>query len=155
MSFFEQIGRKISDAGHGVAQKTQNLTEIAKLNSRISEKEKQIDALYLEIGKAYYEKNKTDVNALNYDKISMVNNLTAEIAQCREDIKQIKGVEKCPRCGADVVANSAFCNSCGVQMSHGWKNEQPAAPAVRVCQNCNQPAKEGDLFCNCCGTRLS
>ena len=33
MSFLDQLGKKVSDAGKGVAQQTKNLTEIARLTS--------------------------------------------------------------------------------------------------------------------------
>lgn len=55
MSIFEKIGEKLSGAGQGVAQQVKNFADVARLNSIISEKEKQIAQLYIEIGQAYYE----------------------------------------------------------------------------------------------------
>ena len=54
MSIFEKIGEKLSGAGQGVAQQVKNFADVARLNSIISEKEKQIAQLYIEIGQAYY-----------------------------------------------------------------------------------------------------
>ena len=53
MSIFEKIGEKLSGAGQGVAQQVKNFADVARLNSIISEKEKQIAQLYIEIGQAY------------------------------------------------------------------------------------------------------
>ena len=50
MSIFEKIGEKLSGAGQGVAQQVKNFADVARLNSIISEKEKQIAQLYIEIG---------------------------------------------------------------------------------------------------------
>lgn len=41
MSIFEKIGEKLSGAGQGVAQQVKNFADVARLNSIISEKEKQ------------------------------------------------------------------------------------------------------------------
>ena len=54
MSFFDQIGKRITDAGQGVAQQTKNFADVTRLNSAISDKEKRISQLYQSIGKTYY-----------------------------------------------------------------------------------------------------
>ena len=55
MAFFEQLGKRLADAGQGVAQQTKNLADVTRLNSAISEKERKISQLYLAIGQSYYE----------------------------------------------------------------------------------------------------
>lgn len=152
MAFFEQLGKKITDAGQGVAQQTKNLADIARLNSSISDKEKRIANLYSEIGKAYYERHKNDAVAEEAASISEINTLFAEIEQQRDDISRIKGVAKCPNCGADVAHGSAFCNSCGQALA---QNEPAIAPADgKVCPSCGAVVADGNLFCNNCGTKI-
>lgn len=56
MSIFEKIGEKLSGAGQGVAQQVKNFADVARLNSIISEKEKQIAQLYIEIGQTIFYK---------------------------------------------------------------------------------------------------
>ena len=46
MSFLDQIGKKISDVGQGVAQSTKNFADVTKLNGMISDEEKKIAVLY-------------------------------------------------------------------------------------------------------------
>lgn len=154
MAFFEQIGKRLADAGQGVAQQTKNFTDVTRLNSTISEKEKKISQLYASIGQAYYERHKNDAAAEEAQQIQAVNTLFAEIAQCREEIKQIKGVVKCPSCGADVALNSAFCNSCGAKIPQASEPAEPARADGPVCPNCHAPVKEGNLFCTRCGTKI-
>lgn len=152
MAFFEQIGKKITDAGQGVARETKNLADIARLNSSISDKEKRIAALYSEIGRAYYERHKNDAAAEEAASISEINTLFAEIEQNKDEISRIKGVTKCPNCGADVARGSAFCNSCGIAIA---QSEPATAPADgRICPSCGAAVPEGNLFCNNCGTKL-
>lgn len=41
MAFFDEIGKKISQTGQGVVQKTKDMADVAKLNSLISEEEEK------------------------------------------------------------------------------------------------------------------
>lgn len=154
MAFWEQIGKKITDAGQGVAQQTKNLADIAKLNSAIYEKEKRIASLYSEIGKAYYENHKDDAAAEEASSISELNKLFAEVKQHKSEIGRIKGVEKCPHCGAEVAHGSAFCNSCGKAFSQSEPTPVTTATDGRVCPSCKAAVPEGNLFCNNCGTKI-
>ena len=128
MSIFEKIGEKLSGAGQGVAQQVKNFADVARLNSIISEKEKQIAQLYIEIGQAYYEHHKIDPQGEEIERIQKISSLNAEILECKENIKQIKGVTKCPNCGADVSLDAAFCNACGTKIppaAKAWRNRSP------------------------------
>lgn len=152
MAFFEKIGKTITDAGQGVARETKNLADIARLNSSISDKEKRIAAIYSEIGKAYYEHHKNDAVAEEAASINEINALFAEIEKHREEIGRIKGLTKCPSCGADVARGAAFCNSCGQAIAQPEPEPMPADG--RVCPSCGAEVPEGNLFCTSCGTKL-
>lgn len=54
MAFFEQLGKRLSDAGQGVAQQTKNFADVTRLNGAISDKERRITQLYQSIGQTYY-----------------------------------------------------------------------------------------------------
>ena len=146
MAFFEEIGKRLTDAGQNVAKQTKNLADVTQLNSAISEREKKIAQLFSAIGQAYYEQHKNDAGAEEAEKIEEINALYAEIAQDREKIKQIKGVMKCEKCGADIPANAAFCNACGAKVNH--------AEEERLCPVCHAAVEKGNLFCNHCGAKI-
>lgn len=155
MDFFEQLGKKISDAGQGVAQSTKNFTEITRLNGVISDKEKQIAKLISDLGQSYYDRCCQDPSAPNFEIMSTITNLKAEIAQTQENIKQIKGITKCENCGAEVAITAAFCPSCGAPVKQAAPAAEPAAaPAVRTCPNCHAEVSADNVFCNFCGTKL-
>ena len=126
MAFFDQVGKFVSDAGQSVAHSTKNLAAVAQLNSEISEKEKKISKLYIEIGQAYYEKHKKDPQAEGTEQINEISALLADIAQCKDKIKQIKGVTKCENCGAEVPIGAAFCNACGAKINSAETEDSSA-----------------------------
>lgn len=153
MAFFEQLGKRLTDAGQSVAQQTKNLSDVTQLNSAISDREKRISQLYLNIGQLYYEGHKGDLSAEHREIIEEIDALYAEIAQNREKIKQIKGVVKCPNCDADVPLNAVFCNGCGAKIE---RNESVSgiAGAQRYCPACHAVVDAEDSFCNNCGAKI-
>lgn len=153
MNHFDEIGKRLSDAGQNVVQQTKNFSDTSRLNGSISEKEKQIVQLYTAIGRAYYEQHKDDPSAEQPEQIAQINTLSAEIAQLREEIKQIKGVVKCPGCGAELPLNATFCSSCGAKIVQSAA--AAAAPAgARVCPRCGAAVAEGNRFCTGCGAKM-
>lgn len=154
MAFFEQLGKKISDVGQGASQQAKNFAEITRLNGMISDNEKWISQIYAEIGKSYFDRHKNDPQSEENDRISEINSRLSEIEQCQEKIKQIKGVAKCPNCGADIPANTSFCSSCGTKIEAEKKPEGESAQEPKLCPQCKNPVIEGNLFCNHCGKKL-
>ena len=155
MAILEGIGKKITDVSQNAASKAKDFSDIAKLNSTVSDREKQIAQLYSQIGASYYESHKADTEAEFSEQVNAINQLAAEIAQCRETIRRIKGVSVCPNCGAEIPAGSFFCKSCGTRaVPEQPKAAETVAPAPGVCPNCGAAVAEGNIFCNNCGTRI-
>lgn len=154
MAFFEQLGKKLSDAGQGVAQQTKNFADVARLNSAISDKEKQIAQLYQSIGQAYYQRHQDDAAPDFPAETEQIKKLLEEINQNQEEIKQIKGIVKCPNCGADVPVQAAFSNACGTKMAPSAPPAQVSAEEMRICPACGAMLGKDNLFCTHCGTKL-
>lgn len=153
MAFFEKIGRTLSDAGQNVAQQTKNIADITQLNNTISEKEKQIESLYRTLGESYYEKERLNSNAENFDKIMEINTLKVDIFNAQEKIKQIKGVTKCAQCGADVPLDAAFCNACGAKVVR-VAIERAELGVSYTCPVCHAQVESGNAFCTNCGAKI-
>lgn len=159
MAFFEQLGKRISDAGQGVAHQAKSFADVTRINNEISGKERQIAQLYQTIGQLYYEQHKDDPAPEYQQEVDAVKALFSEIEQRKEEIKQIKGIEKCPNCGADVPTQSAFCSACGARMAPAAEPEPAETPAAdeekQICPACGAAIKKGNLFCTNCGAKLN
>ena len=116
MAFFDDLGKKISNAGQTVAQKTKDVTELAKLNVSIAELDKKLNKLFQDIGKLYVDKHAEDFEEGFGELISLAKQTEKEIDAAKKQIVEIKGVVNCEKCGAEVDRNSAFCTVCGNQM---------------------------------------
>ena len=153
MSFFDNIGSKASAAGQAAAEKARNFAEVNRLSGVISDHEKRISRLYFEIGQSYYERHKDDPEAEELERIAEITDTNEKIAVCRNQIKTLKGVEKCPNCGADVQNGSQFCNNCGTRIPPASMKTAPKAGLT--CPTCGTELESNAAFCFNCGTKLA
>lgn len=113
MAFFDDLGKTIMGKGQEVWNKTKDLSEIAKLNIRISDLQRKNEDIYAAIGKLYMEHYGNHPETLFQDAVASIKENQKKIVSCREEIKILKGYHKCENCGADVANGSQFCPSCG------------------------------------------
>lgn len=151
MAFFDDLGKKLSQAGQSVAQKTKDFSEINKLNGVISSEEKKINNIYLQLGKEYYTRHRNDSEVCFEQFVSAIKESEAKIEELRQQIQVIKGVVRCEKCGADIANNAAFCSNCGAPAPV----KAPVATVAGVqCPSCRQIVAEGTKFCTSCGSPL-
>lgn len=156
MAFFEQIGRRITNAGQEVAQQTKNLTEITRLNAKISENKKKMSQLLFEMGQDYYLKHKRETDNEEQNYINRVNELFREVMDFQDEIERIKTADVCKVCGSRIVEGSCFCMSCGARLNANQieSNLLTESSSGRNCPNCGAAVDEDSTFCTSCGTKL-
>lgn len=110
----------------GLKKKTQNLTGTMSLNSQISDLEKANAALYSQLGREYFKRWQTQPVPELAQIVAAIEANLNKAAQLNEEIKRLKGVKKCPRCGNDMAYDAIFCPSCGCNAYNG--QDVPAAP---------------------------
>ena len=146
MAFFDDLSRKVSRG-------TKDLADSTRLNALIADSKKQIEGLYRSLGSAYYEAHRDDPAAEQPELIAALNRQFESMAQAQDALLQLRGMSKCPNCGAELPQNAQFCSACGARQP---LPEQPAAPAASgVCPSCGAPNQPGQHFCAVCGTALS
>jgi|GEM_PF-241405 len=147
MAFFDEIGRKIVQVGTDAYAKTKDVTDIVKINSMISEQQKVLNQYYMDLGKKYYDSANVDEISVpdQLELFKKIHETIAAIGVYNEQIKALKGVEKCPYCNGDIVAGSQFCSHCGNKIV---KTERPK------CSVCGAPLENDALFCTNCGAKV-
>lgn len=116
MAFFDDLSRMLVEKGQSVVNKTKDLTEITKLSVRISELHKKNDNIYRMIGKMYVDNYGENPADMFKDAIHSIAENQKKIVVCKEEIKILRGIRKCPFCGADVHQGSQFCSRCGARV---------------------------------------
>lgn len=153
MAFFDDVKKKVTQAGHSAAKSARDFSETAKLNSQISDAQKQINQLYTQIGYEIYCAHNADPLPEVAQLIEQLNALHTQIEGLQAQIQTINAGSICPGCGAKIRPGMAFCSSCGTKLPQP-EPAQPAAPQNR-CPVCGAATAADALFCTSCGTRLT
>ena len=148
MPFFDEIGRRITDVGHTVAESTRGMSEGSRLNTAISNEQKDLSGFYAQLGKAYLAKYKDDLDPEFAHIIDRINESLLKIDNYQQQIRDNRGVIICENCGAEVPSGNAFCSACGGRMTIA-----PTVPKP-TCPSCGAALEEGSKFCTSCGTKL-
>lgn len=148
MDFFDKLSKTVTEASQKTIAKTKELADTSRLNSMISEEEKIITNQYFQIGKLYVSIHKDDFEDDFAGMIGVVAEAESKIRDYKKQIQDIKGVQRCEKCGAEVPNGAAFCSSCGATM---LKIQAPVSTDYIKCENCGTEVKKGMRFCTSCG----
>lgn len=120
---------KLGDMAKNAADKTGDLIEQGRLNSKISTEEATIVKLKEQIGNFYWERYASGVqtDAEIQERCEAIKTSQATIAAIRAEIDILKGEQavptatpaaavKCPACGAENPSGTKFCGECGMKL---------------------------------------
>ncbi|MCD8144222.1 MAG: zinc ribbon domain-containing protein [Oscillospiraceae bacterium] len=145
MGIFDNFGRSAQESWRGVNQRAKDGSEISRLNHQISDNNNRINQLYAEMGKLYCQLHPEDAEPQLARYVSSIQEMETRNREWNDQIQALRGLRKCPHCGAWISKTVTFCVNCG----------QRAIPEhVTLCPRCGSQAPEGTLFCPQCGERL-
>ena len=171
MSFFDKLGKTVTNTAHSVVEKTKSSTETIRLNGLINDEEKNINAAYLNMGRKYAELHTADAEPEFQEFLSAIAASQEKIAEYREQIRKTKHLLICQGCGAEIPETVLYCTKCGAENPVGKQlaeeraareaaeraqreaeaaarqaaAQAPQAPAgAECCPNCGKPRMAGD-----------
>lgn len=151
MAFIDGFKKKAQD----VAKGTKDLVETTRLNSQITDEQRKIGNLQTQIGKLYFETYGTEAEAPFKELCEGIAAANEQITKLQLEILIVKGMKRCPKCGADVPIASGFCGKCGSAVETLKTPSDSDVPAVNVrhCAKCNAALDDGTMFCGSCGQK--
>ena len=158
MTFFENLGGKISQASQGTVKKAKNLADIAKYNNQRNDEEIALQAIYAQLGKAYFEQKGEQPDEAFRDLCEKAKEIKARILNLDEELMRCKNIRTCPACGAKNGYSGQFCSTCGAKLPVPEVVEAEAATETEAlpafCQNCGIALSPGTQFCQNCGVKV-
>lgn len=158
MAFFDKLGEMAKNVG----DKTGDMIEVGKLNSRVSEAEKRIVEKKREIGEYCWARYIANIQ-LDPEVAKLcaaIKEDEALIAKTQAEIRSIKadkaaapvvveaGLLRCQQCGTGNPEGTKFCQECGAKL----EMPMPTAPVeVATCPSCGFQNPAGTRFCQECG----
>ena len=139
MGFFDELGKKISDASQDVMQKGKEMADTAKFNSMIHDEEKKITAVYSKIGKKYFEDFKNAPAEGFKEFVDEIHAAQAKIAEIQEKLNALKNEGKAAVEAAATEAKETLNHAADAAKSAA---EGAAAQAVNNVQNAAEGAAD-------------
>ena len=118
MSFWDQLGDKISSGAASVSESAKRMAETVKLNNQIDKLLSEINAKYADMGRIVKREYMDTVDIHELKTIALeIDKMSEEVSEKRKAVNKLKGVRTCPNCGVQTVSNDTFCPSCGTKQS--------------------------------------
>lgn len=146
MNFFRKLGKMATDIAYVAVYKTGAARKIRKINMMLEDESRNIDALYLEIGKAYFDAHLADTDCEFSDKVLAIKEAQQKIEDGEKKKLILRKVQRCEKCGAEMPETMLYCIACG--------NKMPVTEEHEVCAHCATSMPKGMRFCTECGNRL-
>ena len=135
MSLWDNITQKAAAVTDKAVHQAKNFTEQVKLRNQISEAQSTITDCYTQIGKQYAAAHPEDFDEAYAPMMAAIAGANRQIASLQEQLRDLKKVALCPKCGAEVAREAAYCSACGAEMP------KPAPVEAEVVTD-DTPAKE-------------
>lgn len=120
MDFMSIVREKAASLAQGAVKTSGAVIETVKSNLAIADKEAETTKIFRQLGALMYEayKNGTEVDAdAVAEKCAALDEAFGEIDSLKEKVSDLKNSKTCPKCGARVKNDFAFCPVCGEKMN--------------------------------------
>lgn len=124
-TFFEDLGKRISETAETVTNKAGEAVEIQKLKNQIRTLERGNENDLVDLGYTVYEKFK-DGAEMDEDTAAIceaIRNREESIAEYQQKITILKGECQCASCGKTILKDMAYCPYCGEKRPEGTQAE--------------------------------
>lgn len=146
----------VSRFAQNAVSKSKEMAEVTRLNMEIGGLEQRIKENHAALGRYLLERPELlPVGDPKVDEIlGQIKEVEAQIERDRVAIRELKNIELCPQCGAEVVRGNRFCPQCGSPMAAAQQSSQAEPAPAHTCPECGQLLDEGAIFCGNCGASV-
>lgn len=148
MDFFNDLGRKFTQAARSVQALTRDGAEGSRLSSDLKSAQAELEQRYAELGRAYYESlGSPDAEIPG----ALIDRVRASLSRIDELTVQRDRRVRCPSCGFVLPPEARFCSNCGKRMPEDAPIPAEADSDAEYCPECGAMRRDGDAYCAVCG----
>lgn len=126
------LGEKMKQGFQTVSDGSQKLLDKVEVKKQISTIEKEINGIYVSIGKKYIENMKGDIPEDMAGYVNTLNEKTDELEKLKNQLDELNDKNVCPACGAPNQKGQKFCDKCGTRLVIEETAETETAESVEV-----------------------
>ncbi len=142
-------GEKFNRMTQSAITKSKEMVEVTRLNTEISALGQNLKELYSKAGEYVLVNGLLGGDEAIADLANQAAAIRQNIEADQEKLLEIKNINICPNCGAEVSRASKFCDRCGTEMVRVFLDP----PAGNVCKVCGSLVEKDALFCGNCGAK--
>lgn len=138
--------QKIKNSAGKVTDRAQNVVEIGKLNTQITNIEREVGLYYKRMGEVFYEgfQNK-DMSKAEKEMVELARTcglLLEERDEIKFKIADLKNERLCPSCGKSVAKEALFCQFCGSKLPERKESSPAESVEPHTVENVTAAANE-------------
>ncbi|MDO4547445.1 MAG: zinc ribbon domain-containing protein [Clostridia bacterium] len=145
MAIFDDIGKQLSSAAKTIGKKTNDISEIRRLNTKKQSIRRQMESAYTQIGKAYYATASASTHGEADRLCDQIETMLAEIAELDRKIDKVKNQRRCPECSSVQPRESKFCSNCGAKLPDLPQPEPEPEPDTEEADKSDELREEVDV----------
>lgn len=126
--FAGKVGGSVERGAKTVSANSKKFLEKTKIKSEISNVESSINADYIELGKAMFEKICNSPESEFENTVSEIKEKNKKLAELKAVLMTLEDKMFCTNCGAQISKEQSFCDKCGQKV----QNEESAPEAAEV-----------------------
>lgn len=148
-------GEKFNKMTQTAISKTKEATEITSLTMEIASFNKNLKEIATKIGQYVLENDLLLEEEAIAEWIEEAKVVKANIEAKQQKILEVKNMQICSGCGAEVSRDSKFCDKCGTELIKVEVVPEEEAEVIveKKCQNCGASLAVDSVFCGECGTK--
>lgn len=146
-------GEKFSKITQSAVSKSKEVAEITKLTLNSNSLEGEIKTVTDQIGEYVVANHLLAEDEIIGQKLNQIEELKEAIAANEARIREIKNINVCSVCGAEVSRTSNFCDKCGAPMKKEEPETEEAPVTEKVCVKCGASLAVDAAFCPNCGEK--
>lgn len=114
-NFFESLKQTLTDTAEAVGKKTEDVLEVQKLRSKISNAKKNVEVDYKKLGMIIYQRYLSG-ETLDEELVTLcdaIGDLMKQAEQYQEELADKKGIIICNVCSSSNPKDAFYCMKCG------------------------------------------
>ena len=96
-----------------VIDKSRQVVDLTKIGVKIDKEEKNIEQLYANLGRVFYQVNKEAPEVMYEDLFRTIAGAKKQLAYLKQEVDTVRGLKRCVSCGSELQATDLFCSVCG------------------------------------------
>jgi uncharacterized OB-fold protein len=138
--------QKIKNSAGKVTDRAQNVVEIGKLNTQITNIEREVGLYYKRMGEVFYEGFQSkDMSKAEKEMVELARTcglLLEERDEIKYKIADLKNERLCPSCGKSVAKEALFCQFCGSKLPERKESTPAESVEPHTVENVTAAASE-------------